>query len=579
LRTQAEVSRATPRYFRIIAPAMCASAVWLVAFLTTPQHTRETGWRGSIIGSAFANPAESVSPKVAPDNRSPANLRGLPPTSEVRTPASANTNFTSVEQKAVSDKLRQIRLREFGPIDNLPLSEVIRSLSEEARRIDSEKKGVNFFLSSQAARSPDNEPNDVNGVSIRVGMLLRDITLEQALRIIVEAAGRPIQFSVEDYGVLVTQVLTAKEPVLTRMFKVDASSFLQNLEAIQNPNANRRSPRAAATKDLVGAVTGYLKKAGVDLTAPGRNIFFNDRVGTLAVRATLEELDTVEKMIQMANTNPQQLTLRVKVMEVSLTNSNAAWDWFVGGPLATNAWSGKNPPNPPTVTGILTDEQFRAAIRNLENRGGTDLVSAPEVTTMSGRQAQIKVVDIRYIVTDLDYDTNSPTAKLATNVVTGGATKSGRGVPRPIAEPFEIGPIVDVVPHVMPDGYSIQLWVQPSLREFLGYDDPGAFVVKGQPGVEETPMPLPKFRLRQAAASAVVWDGQTLVICAGTARHVEKQREADGTMTNRSTDKVLFFFVTPRLIDPAGNALHSNEELFGVHKNLPDQQRFVAPRR
>ena len=55
-----------------------------------------------------------------------------------------------------------------------------------------------------------------------------------------------------------------------------------------------------------------------------------------------------------------------------------------------------------TLTGILTDPQFRVVIRALEQRTGVDLITAPKVTTMSSRQAQIKAVDVRYIVTDLD---------------------------------------------------------------------------------------------------------------------------------------------------------------------------------
>jgi general secretion pathway protein D len=55
-----------------------------------------------------------------------------------------------------------------------------------------------------------------------------------------------------------------------------------------------------------------------------------------------------------------------------------------------------------TFTGILTDPQFRVVIRALEQRQGVDLLSAPKITTLSGRQAQIKIVDVRYIVIGLD---------------------------------------------------------------------------------------------------------------------------------------------------------------------------------
>jgi type II secretory pathway component GspD/PulD (secretin) len=72
-----------------------------------------------------------------------------------------------------------------------------------------------------------------------------------------------------------------------------------------------------------------------------------------------------------------------------------------------------------------------------------------------------------------------------------------------------------------------------------------------------TPVPLPKFRKRSVATSAAVLDGQTLVIGAGTARHLEQKRNADGTTTNSVTEKELFYFITPTIIDAAGNALHA----------------------
>ena len=68
-----------------------------------------------------------------------------------------------------------------------------------------------------------------------------------------------------------------------------------------------------------------------------------------------------------------------------------------------------------TFTGILTDPQFRVVIRALEQRQGVDLLSAPKITTLSGRQAQIKIVDVRYIVIGLDTSQ------------TGGGTYGGGG--------------------------------------------------------------------------------------------------------------------------------------------------------
>lgn len=146
----------------------------------------------------------------------------------------------------------------------------------------------------------------------------------------------------------------------------------------------------------------------------------------------------------------------------------------------------------------------------------------------------------------------------------------------PVAEPFELGPVIDVVPYVMADGYTIQMTVLPTVREFLGYDDPthiwatGGPYAKPDPGITSV-LPLPRFRLRQVATSAMVWDGQTLVVGAGSARTMQRKPDANGVITTNYTEKELFFFITPQLIDPAGNPLHSKEEFPERHKSVPGQ--------
>jgi general secretion pathway protein D len=202
-------------------------------------------------------------------------------------------------------------------------------------------------------------------------------------------------------------------------------------------------------------------------------------------------------------------------------------------------------------------------IKALESRGGTDLLSAPEVTTLSGRQAQIKVVDINYIVTDLDI----------------GETNATKRQPEilPTTEPFELGPVIDVIPYVQPDGYTIQMTVITSLKEFLGYEDPQtvqpAIAGAARANGVTSPVPLPKFRLRQVATSALVWDGQTLMIGAGSARTMQRDRDANGVITTNFTEKELIYFITPRLIDAAGNPLHSDDEFPERHKTVPAQRK------
>ena len=66
-----------------------------------------------------------------------------------------------------------------------------------------------------------------------------------------------------------------------------------------------------------------------------------------------------------------------------------------------------------TLTGILTDPQFRVVIHALQQRSGAELLAQPEVTTQSGRQAQMKATDVKTIITGFSFSQNTGT--------TGGA--------------------------------------------------------------------------------------------------------------------------------------------------------------
>jgi len=169
------------------------------------------------------------------------------------------------------------------------------------------------------------------------------------------------------------------------------------------------------------------------------------------VRATLDDLDIIEQAIQALNFTPDQVTIEVKFVEIGHDDAKAlGFDWFLGNwnmaggnlglsggtaPSYAGAPSAANPygvfpgnfgvpafaPNPAsdqlitsglrgteiggtaiptlaTLTGIMTDPQFRVVIRALEQRGGVDILSAPKVTTVSGRQAQIQIIDLQTIV-------------------------------------------------------------------------------------------------------------------------------------------------------------------------------------
>jgi general secretion pathway protein D len=145
---------------------------------------------------------------------------------------------------------------------------------------------------------------------------------------------------------------------------------------------------------------------------------------------------------------------------------------------------------------------------------------------------------------------------------------------------------MDVVPFVSADGYTIQLNLVPTFTEFLGYDQETArqfrTVVQGLP-VQDTP--LPRFRVRQVATTAVVWDGQTVVLGGLIAESVKKVREKVPVLgdipfvgrlfrseSSDSTKANLVIFVTPTIIDPAGNRVHSPDNLPYDPNRIPEQK-------
>lgn len=389
--------------------------------------------------------------------------------------------------------------------------------------------------------------------------------------------------------------------------------------------------------------------------AAGKSVFWNDRAGQLLVRATAQDLDLIEAAIQLLNKVPHQINIRTKFVEVNQEDNRAfGVDWYIGNfwvggkdiigsagtqptlngapslgnPAGTfpgsaspgNAlipgWNTTIPPassdgllssslrnvygadggSIPTLasfTGILTDPQFRVVIRALDQRKGVDLLASPEVTTVSGRQAQVQVQDLQYIVTGVDQNTGGQNTTPTTSTGGGTVNQAPQAVfQTPQTQLLPFGPTMDVIPYISADGYTIQMTIIPSYTEFVGYDDPGPFVPTAITGLglsSTAVLPLPHFRLRQVTTSAVVWDGQTMVLggllgssitrykdkipILGDLPFVGKAFRSESTQTRK---KNLVIFVTPTILDPAGNRLHTEEEMPFAQNSIPPQAIGVS---
>ncbi len=410
-------------------------------------------------------------------------------------------------------------------------------------------------------------------------------------------------------------------------------------------NGVRSVTRTNLMETVSVLVRDFFTTLGVDLTPP-KSVFFNDREGTLLVRATLQDLDIIEMAMQTLNVAPPQVNIKAKFVEVTQNDSRAlGFDWYLGNVLVNNGRAALSGGTQPTFTGapstanpegsfpgslangtsiapsttdqllttglrnltapggattvpvvgsftsILTDPQFKVVVHALEQRDGVDLLNESSVTTLSGRQTEIQVVDLRTIVTAPNLNqTGTGGGGTLAGTTSAGAVGTTLNYTTEI-QPF--GPTLDVIPYVSADGFTIQMTIIPTITEFLGYDDPGGFVpqaqsVSGGAGGAAIPitgqLPLPHLRVRQVTTSTIVWDGQTVVLGGLITEDVTKIKDkvpvlGDLPLLGRffrseassTKKKNLVIFVTPTIIDPAGNRLHSEDEMPFAQAGIPQQ--------
>ena len=368
--------------------------------------------------------------------------------------------------------------------------------------------------------------------------------------------------------------------------------------------------------------------AGVAFPA-GSSITYHDRTSTVFIHNTPDNIEAFERVLPNFDAIPAQVEIEAKFIEISQTDlDELGFNWQIGqysfGSFAANGGSpatlfgSGNTPNPTassditsglrdssgiagdaiqaalgggaatsggspgqlaTLQGILTNPQFQLVIKALAQKASSDVLSAPKVTTLSGIQAQIKVVD------EFIYPSEYTEPQVAAGAaVAGVGVAAAPAITPTIPSAFktrEVGVILNVTPTVGADKYTINLALTPEVSEFLGFLDysPGNVTVGGtgtnNAGGGSVPFKIqqPLFSTRSLSTSVVIWDGQTVVLGGLIKTTIAKiddkvpflgdipllGRLFRSKATERTKDNLLIF-VTARLIDPAGNPLHKQTE-------------------
>jgi RNA polymerase sigma factor (sigma-70 family) len=206
-----------------------------------------------------------------------------------------------------------------------------------------------------------------------------------------------------------------------------------------------------------------------------------------------------------------------------------------------------------SFNGILTSENASNVLRQLRSRDGVETLAEPEVVLTSGRQVQMRATQTISIVTNFCLQEINGASSIV-----------------PQTENVETGPVLNAMPSVLPDGYTIELPVIASVVEFLGYAQSTNTTPAYNSAGQEIDMPTvsPQFRVQSTTNSVNLFDDQTMVfgLKDNQVQTDAAPAELDGSKSNFLNRQTLVF-VTATIIDAAGNRVHENIS----YTNIPPQ--------
>ena len=498
------------------------------------------------------------------------------------------------------EKLSRITLPRVS-FSDVPLSRVIDTLSALSEEYDLTAAGVNMVLID----SPRADP--------AVNLTLRNLPLNRILDFVVESVG--YEYDVQDDVVVVRPGTGGPGARLeTDFFPISRSTIIRltgigtrdRIGAFYPSDPFGQVAAPASPRTVSGEsereLKKFLQRAGIPFDSiPGADLALAD--GQLIVTNTPRNLDKVRNLLRRYS-EVKQVEIEAKFIEVQQSDLNELginWDVTsrrsqtqsrnrsLAGAFGTNAAQSQiiidgepvaavSAPKLPdvidlaeetgdfsTITGILGEFEVQAVIRALSRRAGSDLMSAPKITVLSGKTAQIVVAqELRYPESYSDIDSAVSSGR---DLSGGSGVAITAGTPRNFTV-RNIGVEMEVTPTVENDN-SISLQLEPRVTEFEGFVEYGGPSLALSGGVNvSVPSGFfqPIFSVRKVRTEVTIWDGATVVMGGLTREQVVSVEDkvpllGDIPLLGRffkskgeSTQKRnLIIFVTANLISPGGS--------------------------
>ena len=389
-----------------------------------------------------------------------------------------------------------------------------------------------------------------------------------------------------------------------------------------SPVPGAPSPVGGAAAAGMEDLKTFFTNAGVPFP-PGSSLTYFERARTIYVRNTPSNLEIFERVLATFNVVPSQVEIEAKFIEITQSdldelgfqwnlgamnlNNNARATsfgslsgggpslgfpigdgnatnivgWLTQGLRGTSIFRGNTidallvggstvnavVDSVASFQGVLNNAQFTMVVNALAQKRSADVLSAPKVTTISGAQAQIRVVQEFIYPSEYsqptisgDSDGTPPTPSFPTAFKTR-----------------EVGVLLSVTPTVGSDGSTINLTLVPEVSAFIGMLDyspslkpnPASDIATNRQDRVAYKIWQPLFETRNVTTSVVIWDGQTVVLGGLIREVVDKVDDKVPFLgdipflgrlfrqkIHQRAKRNLLVFVTARMIDPSGNLIH-----------------------
>lgn len=219
--------------------------------------------------------------------------------------------------------------------DNTSITEVVESFAKALRGADPDHRGVNLLLvpsidvgstaETPNGAGPATERDTLGKVRVRITPALRNVRAKDALDAIIRGAEPPLEYTIEDYGVVIRPRRIRELPLETRVFKVDPHTFIQGVDSVTS-GATAQQGLVRSPEELQSKLAEFFKATGVSpavVSRPavdqesGGGFTYDPNSGRLTVRATPDDLSIIQSALNSFTVPPPAAQIRLRVVRMN----------------------------------------------------------------------------------------------------------------------------------------------------------------------------------------------------------------------------------------------------------------------